>query len=127
MRILVGGVDQGICGAHESLRAEASTVLQHHLEPAHTPEALHWRRRDGQDIGVPDHRQALAQVGQDGVRRHTRKLVIVKRRQAGEDRCRIRRHREGRGIEASEGRHVLDALRPQNDVDTALDHLLCPV
>src|SRR6516164_3376867 len=127
VRILVGGVDQGICGAHESLRAEASTVLQHHLEPAHTPEALHWWRRDGQDIGVPHHRQALAQVGQDGVRGHARKLVIVKRWQAGEDRCRIRRHREGRGIEASERRHVLDALCSQNDVDPALDYLLCPV
>src|SRR5262249_8625031 len=38
--ILVGRVDQSICGAHERLRAKVCTVLQHHLEAARSPEAL---------------------------------------------------------------------------------------
>src|SRR5262249_13080030 len=74
VRTLVGRADQGICGAHERLRAEVCTVLQHYLEPARGPEALHRRRWDRQDIGVPDYRKALSQIGQDRVRRHTRKL-----------------------------------------------------
>jgi hypothetical protein len=81
----------------------------------------------GQDIGVVDDRETLSQVGYYGVRGYAWKLVIVERRQAGEDRRRIRRHREGRGIETRERRHVLDPLRPKNDIDAASDDFLGPV
>ena len=39
--VFVRRVDQGICGAHERLRAEPAPVLQHQLEPAGAPETLH--------------------------------------------------------------------------------------
>ena len=114
---MLAAATSALCGLDQRFGAEPGTVLQHHLEAARAAEALHGRRRNGQDIGVLDDRQALAQVGQHRVRGHARKLVIVKRRQAGEDRCCIRRDREGRRIEAGERRHMLDALRPQDDVD----------
>ena len=39
--VFVRRVNQGICGAHERLRAEPASVLQHQLEPAGAPETLH--------------------------------------------------------------------------------------
>src|SRR5262249_15743634 len=95
-RILVGGGDKRACGLGQGLGTQTGTVLQQHLEAAGAAEALHGRRRDLDDIGVLDDRQAPAQIGQNGVGVHAWKVMIVKRRQAGEDGCRIRCDREGR-------------------------------
>ena len=71
LRILVRRADQRLRrGLDERLGTEPRAVLQHHLEAAGIADALHRRRRDGQDIGVLDHRQALAQIGQHRVRGH---------------------------------------------------------
>ena len=106
--------------------AEPRAILQHHLEAAGIADPLHRRRRDRQHVGVLDHRQPLAQIRQHRVRRDPRDVVVVERRQAGEDRPGIGRDRERRRVQAGERRDVLDAGRFQDDVDRLLHHLLGP-
>ena len=48
IRILVCSSHEIIGGPHKNLRTESRAVLQHHLETTGTPEALHRRRRNGQ-------------------------------------------------------------------------------
>ena len=52
--------------------------------------------------------------------------MIVQRRQAREDRSGVGRHGEGRRVEASERRDMLDAGRLQDDVGRPLHHRLGP-
>ncbi len=124
MRILVGRRHQRLGRLDQRVGPQARAILQHQLEAARAAQALHRRRRDGQHIGVLDHRQTLAQVGQHGLGGHARQRVVVERGQAREHRARVRGDRQRGRVEPDEGRGMFDAARGQRDVGDLAHHLL---
>ena len=87
VRVLVGRRNES--AARTRACGRARPILQHHLEAARVPKTLNRGRRDRQHIGVFDDRQALSQIGEHEFGGNAWQLVIVKRRQPGEDRCSV--------------------------------------
>ncbi len=127
IRILVGRGDKLLRRLRQRIGAEASAILNHHLEAAGVADALHRRRRDGQHMSFLNHRQAFAQVRENGCGRQAFDLVIVQRRQPGKDRSCVRRNRKGGRVQPCERRDVLDPRRRQDDFDRLLDHRFRPI
>jgi hypothetical protein len=74
-----------------------------------------------------NHRQALAQVGENGGRRQAFDLVIVKGRQPGKYGSGVRCDRKGGRVQPCERRDVLDPRRRQDDLDRLLDNRFRPI
>ena len=68
-RDLVGGGHDVLRRRLERRQAAAALVLHHHLEAAGGADAAHRRRRDGDDEGVLDLAEPLAQIGRGSHRR----------------------------------------------------------